>query len=98
MVVIILCAGKGTRAREVTGNIPKSLYPVPLLPALGHLLKYVESVRYSEVRVVVNPADLEQFDLYCGWLKMTRFCVPVGGFIVNNDRCSLQLLQNVNTP
>ena len=97
MVVIILCTGKGTRAREVTGNIPKSLYPLPRWTGIGHLLNFVEAINHKEVRIVVNPADMEHFSQYCGWLKMTRFCVPVGGFIGNNDRCSL-LLQNVNTP
>ena len=61
MVVIILCAGKGTRAREVTGNIPKPLYPLQRWTGLGHLLNFVETIDHKEVRIVVNPADLEQF-------------------------------------
>ena len=73
MIVIILCAGKGTRAREVTGNIPKSLYPLPRWAGLGHLLNFVETIDHKEVRVVVNPADLEQFDRYCGWLNKIHF-------------------------
>ena len=73
MVVIILCAGKGTRAREVTGNIPKSLYPLPRWTALGHLLNFVGKIDHKEVRIVINPADLEQFDRYCGWLNKIHF-------------------------
>ena len=73
MVVIILCAGKGKRAREVTGDTPKSLYPLARWTVLGHLLNYVEQIGHKAVRVVVNPADVEQFDRYCGWLNKIHF-------------------------
>lgn len=78
MVVIILCAGKGTRAREVTGNSPKALYPLPRWTALGHVLNFVETIDHKEVRIVVNPADLAQFDRYCGWLNKVHFCEQAG--------------------
>lgn len=64
MVVIILCTVKETRAREVTGNILKALYPLPQWTDLGHPLNFVETIDHKEVRVVINPADLEQFDRY----------------------------------
>ena len=99
MVVIILCAGKGTRAREVTGNIPKPLYPLPRWTALGHLLNFVEKIDHKEVRIVVNPADLEQFDRYCGWLNKVHFyeqVEPQGE--ADAVWCAIQDLRHQTTP
>ena len=63
MIVVILCAGKGSRAREVTGNVPKSLYPVPFYPALGYILDFVKPLG-APIRIVVNPQDLFSFIEY----------------------------------
>ena len=54
--VIILCAGKGSRAREVTGDTPKHLYPVPVIPSLGRILNLVSEIT-DDIRIVVNPEE-----------------------------------------
>ena len=99
IIIIILCAGKGTRASEITGNTPKSLYPLSRWTALGHLLNYVEKIDHKEVRVVVNPANVEQFDRYCGWLNKIHFYEqpePLGE--ADAVWCAIQDLRHSKTP
>ena len=62
--VIILCAGKGSRAREVTGDTPKHLYPVPVIPSLGRILNLVSEIT-DDIRIVVNPEEKHLFRAYC---------------------------------
>ena len=64
MKVIILCAGKGSRAREVTGDMPKHLYPVPVIPSLGRILNLVGEIT-DDIRIVVNPEEKHLFRAYC---------------------------------
>ena len=63
LTIIIPCAGRGVRAREVVGDIPKSLYPLRIFPSLGHILNYIEPID-AEVRVVVDPAYRDLFSSY----------------------------------
>ena len=39
MKVVILCGGKGTRLKEYTEEIPKSLVEIGDIPILGHIMK-----------------------------------------------------------
>ena len=66
--------------------------------------------RFSKINRAVSryeytPTQAQEIDDYpleqmedLRFLQMTCFCAVVGGLVVNTDRCSLQLLQNVNTP
>lgn len=40
MKVVLFCGGLGTRLREHSDAIPKSLVPVGYRPILWHLMKY----------------------------------------------------------
>src|SRR5213082_1197934 len=39
MQVVILCGGKGTRIRDVAGDLPKPMVPVGGRPILWHVMK-----------------------------------------------------------
>ena len=68
MIITILCGGEGTRSSEITGDIPKHLHPVPTMPALGHILNFVDSLD-ADIRIVVNPKHRDKFSQYCGMSK-----------------------------
>lgn len=71
MIILILCAGKGIRATEVTGDTPKQLFPIPDRNALEYLLDYVEPLK-GDVRVVVNPADRDKFARYSDYVLVEQ--------------------------
>ena len=73
-------------------------------PIVGRFSKIDSAVLRYESR----PTQAQQTDDYAGGLEQVErrspfptndsVLCPGKGFVVNNDRCSLQLLQNVNTP
>ena len=77
LTIIIPCAGRGVRAREVVGDIPKSLYPLRIFPSLGHILNYIEPID-AEVRVVVDPAYRDLFSSYSKRYKIYEQPQPRG--------------------
>ena len=54
------------RARDVVGDTPKQLYPIPIYPSLGQIMNYIEPLNSDDVRIVVNPEHHEVFSQYCG--------------------------------
>lgn len=46
--VVLLCGGKGTRIKEMTGTIPKPLVEIGERPILWHIMKYYSSYGFKE--------------------------------------------------
>ena len=64
MKIIIACGGKNTRAKPVTGDVPKALYPIAGKPALGRILDWVTPMDFSTIHIVVAPETVSLFDRY----------------------------------
>lgn len=47
--LIILCGGRGTRLKEISGNIPKAMLPVFNRPFLDYLLRRVSVLPFEEI-------------------------------------------------
>jgi len=61
---VVLAAGKGTRFRS---PLPKSLYPLCDKPMLEHILEQLQSLRLTQILVVVgNRAELVR-ERFSGW-------------------------------
>ena len=63
MIAIVLCAGNGTRVQHLTNGTPKCLIDIAGRPALDHLLDWLRPIA-SEIRLVIQPAHYEAFELY----------------------------------
>src|SRR3989344_8071112 len=48
MKVVILCGGEGTRLKELTEDIPKSLVEIGGKPILWHLMKYFSHFGHND--------------------------------------------------
>jgi len=64
MQCVIICAGKGTRMRPLTENIPKPLIKVCGKPILEHIVEALPS-EIDELILVVGYLK-EQIEAYCG--------------------------------
>lgn len=63
MIVILLCAGFGTRMYPLTENIAKALLPVAERPVLDYLLdQLLEMEELEEIHLVANNRFIEQFE------------------------------------
>lgn len=70
MKVVILCGGKGTRLREQTEAVPKSLVEIGGRPILWHLTKYYGAQGFNEFVLCLGYLGdkIKQFFLdYDGW-------------------------------
>ena len=64
MRAIILCAGRGTRLKDMLGDTPKCLAEVGGQPVLAHILAYIDKMDcVDEIRIVVRPDDVA---MICG--------------------------------
>ena len=54
MKVVIVCAGEGTRTKEIFPDIPKGLIPVKGKPIVEHLIE-----QYKDFEVILNVRDRE---------------------------------------
>ncbi|MFC1606323.1 NDP-sugar synthase [Candidatus Latescibacterota bacterium] len=54
MKSVILAAGKGTRMKEITRDIPKPMIPINGKPLLQHIITSVKSAGVTEVGIVVG--------------------------------------------
>ncbi len=61
MKAIILCAGKGTRLRPLTHTMAKHLIPVANKPVLFYSLEAIKNTGITDVGVIVNPYNKEEF-------------------------------------
>ena len=52
--IIILAAGKGTRMRPITEEVPKALIEVAGKPFLHWLLKTVQKAGYTDIGIIVG--------------------------------------------
>lgn len=64
MQCVIICAGKGTRMRPLTENMPKPMIPVCGKPILEHIVEALPS-EIDELILVVGYLK-EQIEAYCG--------------------------------
>ena len=54
MKAVILAAGKGTRMRELTNELPKPMLPVQGKPILEHILQGIISAGIREIFIVTG--------------------------------------------
>ena len=57
----ILAAGRGTRLRPVTLEIPKPLLPVKRVPIITYLVDLFLRYRVEDIKVIVNESHLNHF-------------------------------------
>ncbi len=54
MKAVILAAGKGTRMKEITREIPKPMIPIKGKPMLDHIISFIREAGITEFGVVVG--------------------------------------------
>ncbi len=54
MTAVILAAGKGTRMRELTSDIPKPMLPVRGKPVLEHIVEGIKAAGIRDIRIVTG--------------------------------------------
>ena len=62
MKAIILAAGKGTRMRPLTNQIPKPLIPICNLPTLIFVIDKILNTGIESIGLVISPDDLDKFE------------------------------------
>jgi NDP-sugar pyrophosphorylase family protein len=50
---VILAGGKGTRLKEVSGNIPKPMVPILGKPLLQHIIEECIKYRITDIKLLV---------------------------------------------
>ena len=51
---VILAGGKGTRLKEVSGNLPKPMVPVLGKPLLQHLIEQLVKYKITEIKLLIS--------------------------------------------
>ena len=75
MKAMILAAGKGTRVRPLTYDLPKPMIPILGKPVLEYLVEYL--ARYGVREIMINVSYLhEKIEQYFG--DGRRFGVQIG--------------------
>jgi NDP-sugar pyrophosphorylase family protein len=54
MRAVILAAGKGTRMKEITRDIPKPMAPIKGRPMLDHIIGFIQAAGVTEFGIVVG--------------------------------------------
>jgi len=54
MKIVIPAAGKGTRLKELTENIPKPLIKVHDKPIIGHIIDSFDQLDYNEIIIIIG--------------------------------------------
>jgi len=54
MKIVIPAAGKGTRLKELTQNIPKPLISVKGKPIISHIIDSIDNLDYSEIIIIIG--------------------------------------------
>jgi D,D-heptose 1,7-bisphosphate phosphatase len=51
---VILAGGKGTRLKEVSGNLPKAMVPVLGKPLLQHLIEHFAEYGFTDIKLLIS--------------------------------------------
>jgi len=54
MKIVIPAAGKGTRLKELTQNVPKPLISVKGKPIISHIIDSIDNLDYSEIIIIIG--------------------------------------------
>ena len=71
MKIVIPAAGKGTRLKELTENIPKPLIKVHDKPIIGHIIDSFDQLDYNEIIIIIGYHG-EDIRNYVGETRFTR--------------------------
>jgi len=82
---VILAAGKGTRLRPITLEIPKPLIPVQKKPVISHLAELFWLHRINDIKIIINKEHESDFKF---WLdhQLNRKIAEHTSLVVEDDR------------
>jgi glucose-1-phosphate thymidylyltransferase len=66
MIIIIPCAGYGTRLQSVSGNVHKSLVEVGGVPLLSRIVDNLKNLNPKKIIIITNDLFYDQFQI---WIK-----------------------------